>query len=103
MMAGPAATAEEVRQEFAQRKEQIDGGKEVERQQKAAVRQNHNATRQGARRGENINGKVYMSGPTEIEESKDQNVIHLQLDSFKPTIAKNTRLVSTYEAEYIFA
>lgn len=44
-----------------------------------------------------------MSGADDQEESKDENVVHLQLDDFKPHNTKNTVMYSTYEPEFIFA
>jgi len=103
-MQGPIATADEVKLEFQQRHEKLLVEQKEEADRKAAVRQQHRDRRHGATRGDKIGNAVYMSGVSlsEIEESKEEvNVVHLQLDSYDPIIAKQTQFMSSYEPEYL--
>jgi len=57
----------------------------------------------GVRRGEDIGGKVFMSGPLTEEESKDQTIVNIQLAPFKHGgVNKNTLFFRTYEPEHVF-
>ncbi len=66
------------------------------------MRNNHANTRQGVRRGEEISGKTFMSGPLTEEESKNPDVVHLTLAHYIKGAAKNTIFFTTYEPEYVF-
>jgi len=102
-MSGTVATPETVRAEFATRHTIIKAAQDQAAEAKSATNQGQNKTRQGVRRGENTNGKVYMSAlnSTEGEESKDDNT--MALDSFQPVQRKNTLMYSSADAEYILA
>jgi hypothetical protein len=75
---------------------------QAELERKAALKNTHTNGKAGVRRGETISGKIFMSGPLTDEESKEENIINIQLAPYKFGINKNTLFFTTYEPEYVF-
>lgn len=89
-MQGTVADSKLVHAEFTKRHQMIKQQQNQEAAEKAAKRQTH-ANRKEVRRGENLNGVVYMSASDDtMEESKNENVVIVKLENYSPVITKNT-------------
>ena len=95
-MQGPTASAEEVRAEFARRHE-INVARAMEENQQIG---NDNAGAR-ARRGEQINDNVYLSGNLSQVDKEDPNVVCLKMKPYDPQITKNTSFFTNYVPEQV--
>lgn len=104
-MQGEHATAEQVRQEFAERHQKVKEARQREAEENRQQRTQHIAQR-GVRRGDRVGDRTYLDLDTEstAEESKDptsQKVV-LKACKFNYRPDKNTQFFSTYETTYVF-
>ena len=84
-MQGPAATREQVKEEFTKRNELRKAAAKAEK--RAQRKENQNSR---ARRGEEINNNVYLSGNLSQADKQDPNVICLNIKPYDPELAKTT-------------
>jgi len=85
--------------EFTKRHE-VNKARATEEEDKKMALKNK-ATANRARRGEQIQNNVYMSGDLTEEEQKDPNIIKLNMKPYNSQLAKNTAFFTDYTPEQI--
>ena len=95
-MQGPTATKEQVKEEFTKRNELRKAAAKAEK--RAQRKENQNSR---ARRGEEINNNVYLSGNLSQADKQDPNVICLNIKPYNPELAKTTSFFTNYVPEHV--